>query len=145
MMNKEIYKDIPSRYKVCLHAGCPRAVSCLRQSAYRLLMEKEKVLYLLNPLYCTQDEACPYYRNEEPELYALGFKGMKEKMYPVQYQQFMSILTAQFGRNPYFDRRNGKKPLPLKEQRLVLQALKRVGVEEDLKFDRYEERMNWTD
>lgn len=145
MMNKICYKDIPSRYKVCLHADCVRASVCLRQLAYRSLMEKEEVLWLLNPLRCTKDESCPYYRNGGIAVYALGFKGMKERMYPKQYQEFMSILTAQFGRNPYFERRSGKKPLSPKDQRLVLQALKRVGVEENLEFDRYEERVNWND
>lgn len=143
MMNKEFYKDIPSRYKVCLHADCACAAECLRQLAYRSLMEKEEVLWLLNPLRCTRDKSCPYYRSGALTVYAFGFKGMKEKMYPAQYQRFMSILIAQFGRNPYFERRSGKKPLSPKDQKFVLQALKQAGVEEKLEFDRYEERINW--
>ncbi|MDR4037909.1 MAG: DUF6078 family protein, partial [Parabacteroides sp.] len=50
-----------------------------------------------------------------------------------------------FGRNPYFERRRGEFPLSPKEQRIVLNALRRVGVTEELRFDHYEESVNWYD
>ena len=67
------------------------------------------------------------------------------QMFPAQYQQFMSILMSHFGRNPYFERRRGESPLSPKEQRIVLNALRRVGVTEELRFDHYEESVNWYD
>ena len=47
--------------------------------------------------------------------------------------------------NPYFERRRGEFPLSPKEQRIVLNALRRVGVTEELRFDHYEESVNWYD
>ena len=102
-------------------------------------------LRLLNPTLCTRDEACPYFRDSAPVTYARGFTGMQSRMFPAQYQQFMSILMSHFGRNPYFERRRGEFPLSPKEQRIVLNALRRVGVTEELKFDHYEESVNWYD
>ena len=52
---------------------------------------------------------------------------------------------SHFGRNPYFERRRGEFPLSPKEQRIVLNALRRVGVTEELRFDHYEESVNWYD
>ena len=97
------------------------------------------------PTLCTRDEACPYFRDSAPVTYARGFTGMQSRMFPAQYQQFMSILMSHFGRNPYFERRRGEFPLSPKEQRIVLNALRRVGVTEELRFDHYEESVNWYD
>lgn len=66
-------------------------------------------------------------------------------MYPGQYQTFMSLLMREFSRNPYFERRRGETALSPKEQHIVLQALRKAGVTEDLKFDAYEENINWYD
>lgn len=96
-----------------------------------------------HPLY--PDGACPYFRDSAPVTYARGFTGMQSRMFPAQYQQFMSILMSHFGRNPYFERRRGEFPLSPKEQRIVLNALRRVGVTEELRFDHYEESVNWYD
>ena len=98
-----------------------------------------------NRTLCTRDEACPYFRDSAPVTYARGFTGMQSRMFPAQYQQFMSILMSHFGRNPYFERRRGEFPLSPKEQRIVLNALRRVGVTEELRFDHYEESVNWYD
>ena len=134
-MPKKLHKEIPIDYAVCLH-----------QIAYQPLIEQPAtVLRLLNPTLCTRDEACPYFRDSAPVTYARGFTGMQSRMFPAQYQQFMSILMSHFGRNPYFERRRGEFPLSPKEQRIVLNALRRVGVTEELRFDHYEESVNWYD
>lgn len=110
-----------------------------------LIEQPATVLRLLNPTLCTRDGACPYFRDSAPVTYARGFTGMQSRMFPAQYQQFMSILMSHFGRNPYFERRRGEFPLSPKEQRIVLNALRRVGVTEELRFDHYEESVNWYD
>ena len=39
----------------------------------------------------------------------------------------------------------GETALSPKEQAIVLKALKKVGVTEEMKFDKYEENLNWND
>ena len=143
---QETTQGNPIDYAVCQQQDCPRAEKCLHQIAYRPLIEQPAtVLRLLNPTLCTRDGACPYFRDSAPVTYARGFTGMQSRMFPAQYQQFMSILMSHFGRNPYFERRRGEFPLSPKEQRIVLNALRRVGVTEELRFDHYEESVNWYD
>lgn len=145
-MPKELYNKIPADYAVCQHADCPRAGKCLRQIAYRPLIERpSQVLRLLNPTLCTCDEACPHFRDSAPVTYARGFTRMQSRMYPSQYQTFMSILKLRFGRNPYYERRKGEALLSPQEQKIVLNTLRRVGVTEEMKFDNYEEGINWYD
>ena len=109
------------------------------------MQEQIPILQLLNPRQCTKDRKCPHYRDSAPVRYARGFMGMQQKMYPGQYDIFMSALVSQFGRNPYFERRKGERPLSPKEQDIVRRALRKAGVTEQLDFDSYEDSIPWTD
>lgn len=144
-MPKKLYKDAPRSYPVCLHADCPCAEKCLHQLAYQPLQEQIPILQLLNPRQCTKDSRCPHYRDSAPVRYARGFTGMQKRMYPGQYDIFMSTLVSQFGRNPYFERRKGERPLSPHEQEIVRRALRKAGVTAELDFDSYEESIPWTD
>ena len=55
------------------------------------------------------------------------------------------ILTNKFGRTYYYKRRRGDTALTPKEQRMVPDALKQAGVTEEMKFESYEENINWYD
>lgn len=144
-MPKKIYENIPSRYTVCQHSDCPMASTCLHQIAYEPLMKSENFLSLINPMRCKKNEKCEFYRNNTPVEYARGFTNFQKYMYPQQYQAFMNILIAHFSRNSYFERRRGDSPLSPKEQKIVLNALQEAGVDKPLRFDSYEERINWYD
>lgn len=145
-MPKKQYKKAPLNYPVCLHADCPRAEHCLHRVAYGMLLEKCEMLRVINPERCRKDgDNCPYFRDSAPVTYARGFTQMQRRMYPGQYNRFMRLLVGYFGRNPYFERRKGETALTPAEQKIVLNALRQAGVEEDLKFDAYEENVNWND
>jgi hypothetical protein len=144
-MPKKEYQSLPDYYPVCLHAGCPLATTCLHQLAYQELVRTAEYLRLINPLRCTKDDTCPYFRNNKPVVYARGFTNFQTKMFPEQYNTFMTLLIRQFGRNSYFERRRGAYGLPPREQEIVLSALRQAGVTEAVKFDGYEEKINWYD
>lgn len=139
---KKTYRNLPTNYSVCEHSDCLFAATCLHQIAYVRLIETEPVLHLINPLQCTRNSNCKYYRDNTHVKYARGFTGFQKKMFPGQYDKFMSRLISQFGRNPYFERRKGDYPLPPHEQEIVLQALREAGITEELKFDNYEQLIN---
>ena len=144
-MPKKNIKELPENYPVCIHSDCTRAATCLHQLAYKTLAESHDMLTLINPTRCTKDEECPHYRDSTPVSYARGFTNFQKRMYPDQYQEFMQILKLHFGRNPYFERRNGKVLLSPKEQSIVKNALKQAGVTQEMEFDDYESCINWCD
>lgn len=144
-MPKKEYTSLPSNYPVCLHSDCPLAATCLHQSAYSKLLENEEYLRLINPNRCTKDNMCSYYRDCKPMTYARGFTNFQERMYPDQYKKFMSICINHWSPNPYFERRRGARALPPDEQAFILHALKKAGITEEMKFDSYEENINWYD
>ncbi len=144
-MPKKEYTSLPKDYPVCEHSSCPMAATCLHQTAYSALMEQEEYLQLINPSRCSKNESCIYYRDSKPVTYARGFTNFQKRMFPDQYSRFMSICINHWSRNPYFERRRGERSLPPDEQVFILNALKTVGVAEDMKFDSYEENINWYD
>ena len=144
-MPKKLYTSVPPRYEVCLHANCSKADVCLHQIAYQKLLSAQTFLHLINPKQCKKKGHCPFYRNCTPMRFARGFKGFQKHMYPDQYAEFSSMLKSKFGRNPYFERRKGIRPLSPAEQDMILNVLKRVGVEEKLEFDAYGDEINWYD
>jgi hypothetical protein len=75
--------------------------------------------------------------------YALGFTKIQKNLLPDQYDKFSNMMKGQFGRNPYFERRNGQHPMPPEEQELIRRTLARVGASCELDFDSYKEAILW--
>ena len=143
-MPKKEYTSLPINYPVCEHSSCPMAATCLHQVAYSMMMEQNaEYLRLINPARCSKDEACTYYRDKKPVIFARGFTNF-QKRYPQQYDQFMTTLILHFGRNQYFKRRRGDILLPPEEQEVIRLMLEKVGADSKMDFDKYEEHINWS-
>lgn len=120
------------------------AATCLHHIAYTMMMEQnEEYLQLINPARCSKDESCIYYRDKKPVIFARGFTNFQKRMYPQQYDQFMTTLCFHFGRNQYFKLRRGDILLPPEEQEVIRQMLEKVGADSKMEFDYYEEHINW--
>lgn len=143
-MPKKEYTSLPKDYPVCEHSSCPLAATCLHQIAYSTLMEHEEYLQLINPSRCSKNEACTYYRDKKPVIFARGFTNFQKRMYPQQYDQFMTTLILHFGRNQYFKRRRGDILLPPEEQEVIRLMLEKVGADSKMDFYKYEEHINWS-
>ena len=144
-MITKLHTTAPADYPVCVHAHCPKAGECLHRIAFEKLRAEKTYMWLLNPDHCTADDSCRNFRCNKPLRYARGFTNFQRRMYPDQYKRFISTLIMRFGRNPYFGRRRGIIAMPPKEQALVLQVLKNVGVTEEMQFDSYVDAINWYD
>ena len=112
--------------------------------AYSMKLEQhEEYLRLINPTRCSKDESCIYYRDKKPMVFARGFTNFQKRMYPQQYDKFMTTLILHFGRNLYFKRRRGAVLLPPEEQEVIRLMLEKVGADSKMDFDKYEEHINW--
>lgn len=143
-MSKKEYTSLPKDYPVCEHSSCPLAATCLHQTAYSTLLEHADYLRLINPTRCCKNEACTYYRDKKPVIFARGFTNFQKRMFPQQYDQFMTTLILHFGRNQYFKRRRGDILLPPEEQEVIRLMLEKVGADSKMDFDKYEEHINWS-
>jgi len=143
IMTAKICTEIPAGYHLCLHADCPMADSCLHQLAFRRHTELGMYLRLINPSLCTRQAGCPHYADSKPVRFAKGFTQMQKRMYPDQYDKFMTILICHFGRNQYFKRRRGDILISPEEQQAIKIALEKAGVSNPMDFDQYVETINW--
>jgi hypothetical protein len=143
MAQKINYSDVPYNYALCISSTCPQASSCLRALAWKALPGTEQTAYILNPVCVAEGEECTHYRDSKPVRYAVGFTKMQKMMFPQQYERFSNQLKGKFGRNPYFERRNGQHPMPPEEQQLIRQTLEQVGVSASLEFDAYKDAVLW--
>lgn len=144
-MYKKTPRSLSAEFPTCQFSDCPMADTCLHQVAYPQLVETQDYIKLITPRLCSKDNGCKFYRSAQPVQYARGFTNFQSKMLPKQYREFMSILIKQFGRGGYFYRRRGLTALPPAEQEMVLEALRKSGIQENLPFDKYEEQINWFD
>ena len=115
----------------------------LHRTAYEAMIEESEFMQLINPRKCTKDQSCPYYRSNKPVTFAKGFTNFQKRMFPEQYKKFMQMLITKFGRNAYFQQRRGDVCLSPKEQAFILETLKTVGVDEEMKFDEYFDQVSW--
>ncbi len=134
---------IPHNYEACLTNNCPQREHCLRAWVWDNRKSSVQRYVVLNPDLTTSDGHCPFYCDDHPQRYALGFTNFQRRLYPDQYKQFMSACIARFGRNPYFMRRRGDTPMSPSEQAFIRSVLKQIGAPEDIDFDGFEERINW--
>ena len=137
--------DVPGNFPLCLNESCPQAKKCLHYMVRKMVPSNQLVLHVFNPEAVTGEKGCEFFRAHKPERYAFGFEGMQEKMLPNQYAMFKEMLIARFSRNRFFVRRRGEFPIPPKEQAYIREVLKKVGADSSMDFDRYEDRINWTD
>lgn len=140
---EKFHKSIPTDYPLCLHTDCPKADTCLHQLAFHRHVELGIYLKLINPLQCTKQDNCPHYANNKPIIFAKGFTNFQKRMFPEQYDKFMTRLILHFGRNAYYQRRRGDILLPPNEQEIIMAALKKSGTILQMEFDEYIEAINW--
>ena len=103
-MPKQDHISLRPFYDVCMHGDCPLTASCLRHIAFETLRQTETILRLINPDKCTKSKTCPYYRKDKTVVYARGFTQFQQRMFPRQYQTFMSICMDRslgFASAPY--------------------------------------------
>ena len=137
--------DVPGNFALCLNGQCPLADQCLHHIVRTMVPADQLILHVFNPEAVPGGSDCQFFRERKLDRYAVGFTQMQAEMKPRQYAIFSGHLQAHWGRNPYYERRSGKRWLPPVEQDIVRSALRHAGMPEDLEFDHYELRINWTE
>lgn len=148
-----LQKDIPQGYAHCF-AGkdrCPKADSCLRAIAAKLLEESKdtqpQTIQIVNPAYVNQltDRAsCPLYRSNEPLRYAKGMTKLFDELPMKQAHIIRNRVMNSFSCESYFySSRNGNRLISPEEQQKIDKVFKATGLDITPKFDEYEYAVKW--
>lgn len=150
-----LQQDIPSDYAHCFAGkdNCPKAESCLRAIAARLLTDSKeqqpKIVNTVNALYVEQlpDLAnCSLYRNNEPKRYAKGMTRLFDELPLKQATTVRNRIVNCFSCERYFyHSRNGTRLISPDEQRLIANVFQSSAPGFTPKYDSYEYVMEWDD
>ena len=136
---KEIYKN----NALCIHGGCEMADQCLRALGYRDVENGDVEFPIVNPALATGGESCPFLATAKVVRYARGFRKVMDKVTGEQKSAIYKTLMSHFGKNPYYDTRNGKYLISPGQQDYIRSVFEESGVRGLEYFDAYEERTEW--
>ncbi len=146
-------QDIPKSYSYCFagEAVCPKAKTCLRAIAARVLSETEgeitPFLHTINPIYVERmkkADRCPKYRDNTPLRYARGMKDLFDdvplkKARPLR----LEVMRCFSSRSTFFLCRKGEVLITPQQQTAIANIFKKYGISEAPKFNGYQDALNW--
>lgn len=135
-MNKET-----ASYAYCIQAACPVAQECLRALRMAQVTDEQKLVTIINPHLTTSTRECPYLALPRQMQLAYGMTRLMDRLPSGAKREVTRELVALFGKNPYYERRAGIRPIAPREQEQIRDVLGRHGFTEADIFDRVEVTM----
>ncbi len=136
---KEEYKNVA----LCSGQGCKVASLCRRAMGYQTITFEDKTLMMVNPKLTTNDESCPMYSHLETMRFAKGFMKLQDELPRSKFETLKQQLLARYGKNPYYEMRNGTRLISPEDQRFIAQAVININANIADPFDEYVERDIW--
>lgn len=134
IMNKEYIGKA-----LCGRQDCVQKDKCVRAKGFLTLEDTDRTFLSVNPKLVTGDENCPMAKVPKPVNMAFGFMELLDRLPSKVARNLSSNFRLVFGKNPYYDRRNGCTPITPEEQETIIQYIAKFNVEVgDAPFDRYE-------
>lgn len=132
---KEIYKD----HALCVRKDCELASTCARAIAFREVTDDDREFMIVNPNVVTGRSDCEMVAIIKTVRFARGFKQALGKVPADDANIIYHILMGHFGKNQYYDRRNGKLLLPPEEQEYIRKVFAQYAYADEV-FDGYEDK-----
>lgn len=148
-----LLQDVPHGYEYCF-AGqekCPKATTCLRAIAAKLLSESEdgqpQSIHAVNPCYVgrlSDMSSCARYRSNELLHYAKGMSRLFDEI-PLKQVSIvrLRVMECFSCERYYYHCRKGERLITPEEQQRIVRVFKAAGIEAKPKFDSYEYRLAW--
>lgn len=146
-------QDVPVGYEYCFagEGKCPKASSCLRAMAARLLSQSKKAqpksVCVVNPCYVdrlSDLSACDCYRSSEPLHYARGMMHLFDEVPAKQLTVVRRRVIGCFSCERYFYHcRKGDRLISPEVQQRIAGIFKDAGIKAKPKFDSYEYSLAW--
>ena len=148
-----LQQEIPYGYAHCFAGkdNCPKADSCLRAIAAKLLTESKEpqpeTVNTVNAMYreqLTDQASCPLYRSSEPLRYAKGMTHLFDELPMKQAHAVRSRVIGCFSCERYFyHSRKGDRLISPEEQRRIVNVFRGTNHNITPKFDSYEYVIVW--
>lgn len=145
------FQDIPKTYIYCFadEQTCPKANTCLRALAGRLLVENPDVRHVdtLSPYYIKNLPSpgdCEFYRSGHVVRFASGMTHLFDEVPHRVFGAVRSAVMNCFSCESYFYQcRKGERLITPNEQKRILDIFRRKVPGITPSFDRYEDKLDW--
>ena len=147
------FEDVPYGYEYCFAGAnnCPKAATCLRAIAAKLLSEAEQpqpaTLHAVNPFYVerlSDFSACACYRSNELLRYARGMTTLLDEVPLKQAATIrLRVMECFSCERYYYHSRKGERLITPEEQERIAGVFKDAGLNITPRFDGYEYGLAW--
>lgn len=143
--------EVPARYTLCIdHTECPHANECLHAIAYKKQNNKAEVVKVINPkrpATPVKEGRCTFFRPKKKIRLAKGFAKTNGMMPRDIGDGLRWRLIGYFGKNQYYEMRNGKRYITPEDQAYIVKLAAKLGypTTEEQFFEEFEERIVWED
>lgn len=134
--------NTPKNQLLCIHKNCELANECIRHIQFKSITDDDIAIRIVNPNIVTQTASCPYFSTIVTNRYAKGFRNIFPQIPSGIANTIYHKLSSHFGKNPYYDRRNGKTLISPQEQIFIRSVFASHGIVSEV-FDEYEEKEEW--
>ncbi len=137
------WKDVPSGWALCFNQSCPLHEHCLRYQAGVLAPPDLTVTRCVTPRVLT-GERCKVYASMEPVKMARGFSTIYQNVLKRDYTSLRKFMTSLLsGKRYYYEYKRGERSLSPEQQSDIRQLFGSFGYKDSVRFDSYEETLNF--
>lgn len=122
---------------------CTRKSECIRYEMYENSSAENREILVVNPKCVSDTATCPYFAKLGIARVAYGFSSTLDSLPRKTAKKIAETLISHFGRNPYYERRKGERPISPDEQQYILSVLTEQGITLPSFFERYDEQEEW--
>ncbi len=126
-----------------MNSSCKHSSECIRYQTYLNTSEDTPEILVVNPRALKPGQPCPNHAIQVTVPYAFGFAAILDRIPRADAKAIHAELALYFGRNPYYERRNGSRPISPAEQEHIIQTFRQHGITTPDIFERIESRQEW--
>lgn len=139
------HKNAPAGYAHCFRTDCTSAATCLRALAGHDLGEDVPTVCAVNPKLADPAGSgkCPFFREAKTVSVAYGFMHALSMVPSGQIASVRAAISRLGCDRMYYFLRRGEKPMFPDKQKQIADILAAHGAPIPVKFDRYEQQIDW--
>ena len=132
------FKEVPTDYRLCFNADCPRREGCLRWVAGLKVPASLPCGPAVYPTALGADGQCRFYQKAEPQRMAWGFSKLFHNVLARHVQGLRLGLVQYLGsKTAYYRYNRGDRLLTPVQQAWIIDYFRKAGYAEEIGFDGY--------
>lgn len=144
MTTEEILRKKSKHYLHCFNIDCARHNSCLCWLVAQHTEKTDINILSVNPMNPDVKAGnCMMYRENVKVNYARGMVHFYDQMTSKQERAIKKRLIATYSRKPYYEYRNGIRPIGPEMQKNIARICREEGYTAELQYDSWEEDFLW--